>query len=370
MRQLRSHRYNQSVARRDPSRRLCARRRRATSLVEMLVVLLFVPLTLATVAFSLLTVHRADRKLIERMETQRAAHRLAVTLREDCQLSTNPSIVASDANVTTDSVATTDTSVKSNGHLLVLPQADGRRIEYSFGNGNVERRVRQGDSVIHQDLHRLGNHWSTQATVLEDSPRRLQLTILPVGPPQAGNFERTLEFVLRSKQTPSQPRVRRRRSALGLRRRRPIGRERRGVLLVVALVGLLVVGLFAGAALQRAVSGRGESRVRVRQWQSQWIADSAVQRVAAQLSLSPDYRGETWRVMVDGNTANTATAPDSNQPLPNNSIGVAIIRLEPSPDDARNLRVSITARYPADDVFGVQTTREFTLKTPSTGDSP
>lgn len=351
-------RYSDCFSRDRRPRRANACSRRAASLVELVVVLLFVPLTLGTVVFSLATVHRADRGLLERIETQRTAQRLALTLREDCRVST----IVTSPSPEADSPAIP--------RLLVFQQPDGSRVEYSLGDGQVERRVLRGEALVHRDSHHFSEHWSFRVSVLPGAPRVLQLKILPLGAPRAGRIERTFEFAVLTDGATPRPRRRGGRLGAGVARRR-MRRLRRGVLLVVALVGLLVVGLFTSAAFQRAIAGRREARVRARQWQSAWLADSAVRRASAQLAKAPTYRGETWRVTLDGTAAAAADSPSpANSLTPGTDAGVAVILVEPQTNDARRLRVSISARYPADDVFGVQSVREFTLPLPSPGDSP
>ena len=105
--------------------------------------------------------------------------------------------------------------------------------------------------------------------------------------------------------------------------------RRRGMILPIVLVALLVVAL-VGTAMARTVLLQRRSSRRVEQeQQSAWLADSALHRAQTKLAGDAEYKGETWNVSADQLQAGCS--------------GVAVIRIE-SVDDAK--RIVIEAVYP------------------------
>jgi Tfp pilus assembly protein PilV len=77
----------------------------------------------------------------------------------------------------------------------------------------------------------------------------------------------------------------------------PKGRGRRsGSGLVIALVTLLVVTSIMGSILHALLMELRQTRQTMNQVQAQWLADSAVERSAAQLSRNTEYPGERWTI--------------------------------------------------------------------------
>jgi Tfp pilus assembly protein PilX len=109
---------------------------------------------------------------------------------------------------------------------------------------------------------------------------------------------------------------------------------RRGAILVMALVTLLVVGLIAGLIVQRFLNTQRQMRREAQQLQAEWLAESAVTRGWLLLQANADYTGEEWQA----------------------AGGVATIRVEqpaapprnalPSDDGASTVQITVQARYP------------------------
>lgn len=112
---------------------------------------------------------------------------------------------------------------------------------------------------------------------------------------------------------------------------------RRGAILLVALVTLLVVTLLAGVVVRSYLHGHRQLRQQQDALQAQWLAESALARAAAQLRANADYVGETWQVEL---------AAADNQP----AAGSAEIKLEPVPDQPRMLRINVSASFPRDEL--------------------
>jgi type II secretory pathway component PulK len=134
------------------------------------------------------------------------------------------------------------------------------------------------------------------------------------------------------------------------------GRNRtRGITLVLALVCLLVAATIGATIVRTLVSEHRQVTRRQRQLQTLWVAESAIQRAAAQLAADPDYTGETWAI----------PAAAVGEPW----AATAIIRVEPAGGQAQLRRVSVTARYPDDPLEGVILERELSIPHVAGGES-
>ena len=132
-------------------------------------------------------------------------------------------------------------------------------------------------------------------------------------------------------------------------------KNRRGVALVLALVCLLVVAAIGTAIVQTLARERQQMQRQQLQTQTTWVAESAIQRAAGQLSMDAEYAGETWSI--------DAEAVGGQWPAE------AVIRIEPVESDETVRRVLVTARYPKRPQFGIVQEREIEIKLPTTGES-
>ncbi len=110
---------------------------------------------------------------------------------------------------------------------------------------------------------------------------------------------------------------------------------RRGSILVVVLVSLLVASMLGASLIRTVVVHHRQMRILGGQQQAFWLAEAGVQRAEAQLSKDAQYNGETWPVPAGvlgaSRTAEVkiqVTRPDG-QPL------VRAIRVEVVLDDGR-----------------------------------
>jgi type II secretory pathway component PulK len=72
--------------------------------------------------------------------------------------------------------------------------------------------------------------------------------------------------------------------------------DRRGLVLIVVMVCLVVFATLCGVLLKLALVE--QRQVRMQEWrlQAEWLAESGIERAAARLADSADYAGETWTV--------------------------------------------------------------------------
>ncbi len=121
--------------------------------------------------------------------------------------------------------------------------------------------------------------------------------------------------------------------------------RRRGMILPIVLIGLLVVALI-GSAMARTVLLQHRSARRAEQeQQAAWLADSALQRAQARLASDADYTGETWIV--------------SAAQLQSGFSGAAVIRVE-SVEGVK--RIVIEAVYPEHSLQRILQRREKQVK--------
>jgi type II secretory pathway component PulK len=131
--------------------------------------------------------------------------------------------------------------------------------------------------------------------------------------------------------------------------------SRRGAVLVLAMVCLLVVATIGVALTQLLVEEHRQARQRQYQLQALWLAESAVQRAATQLRVSPDYEGETWQI--------EARSMGSRWPAE------AVIRIEPVESEQMLRRIVVQARYPKRELYGVLQQRQILIQLPTAGES-
>lgn len=75
--------------------------------------------------------------------------------------------------------------------------------------------------------------------------------------------------------------------------------QRRGYVLVGAIICMLVASIVTTTVLQRSIRHRAEARRRLWQNQADWLAHSAIQKASRQLNGDKQYAGETWSPQLD-----------------------------------------------------------------------
>ena len=110
------------------------------------------------------------------------------------------------------------------------------------------------------------------------------------------------------------------------------GRSRRGVVMLVAMVCLVLVVLLLGALLRLAVTHRRQVRHEQIRLQADWLAEAAVERAVHRLNTDGDYEGETW----------TFTAAQ----LGGGQAGEATIRVNAVQENPEVRQIVVRATYP------------------------
>lgn len=116
-------------------------------------------------------------------------------------------------------------------------------------------------------------------------------------------------------------------------RRSPRLARRRGAALVVLIAAFAVIVGLAGVWSRRIVAEQRQLRRIADQTQTAWLAEAGVRRAAALLLADATFTGEEWSISPE----------ELGQPA-----GAAVqIAVEPA-DDGDAVRITATARYPAD----------------------
>jgi Tfp pilus assembly protein PilX len=110
--------------------------------------------------------------------------------------------------------------------------------------------------------------------------------------------------------------------------------KRRGTFVVVVLLCLIVLGILSGVLLRMVLAQRGQVRVDERRVQAEWLAEAGLERAAAQLAGTADYKGETWEI--------TAGALASRWPA---RVQIVVAQVEAHPGQRL---VRVRADYPPD----------------------
>ena len=76
-------------------------------------------------------------------------------------------------------------------------------------------------------------------------------------------------------------------------------RPRRGAILAIVLVSLLVAAMLGAGLTRTVLIHQQQMSVLTRQQQSYWLAEAAVQRTIRHIDDTSDYAGDTWEVPAD-----------------------------------------------------------------------
>jgi hypothetical protein len=116
--------------------------------------------------------------------------------------------------------------------------------------------------------------------------------------------------------------------------RRP---NRRGLVIIPALVCLVLVTLLCGVLLRQASLGRMAAHGEERRMQAEWLAESGLARASARLAADRGYRGETWGIPPDALGGRAGV------------VRIAVEPLEDTKTVRRRARVRAEADYPRGD---------------------
>lgn len=108
--------------------------------------------------------------------------------------------------------------------------------------------------------------------------------------------------------------------------------NRRGAVLIFAMIAVLLASVIGAALLKTALTQRRQARRAQNHSQSDWLAESGVERAAGQLSRDADYKGETWNVAASE--------------LGGSQAGRVVIQVVAVPSNTNRRRINVTADFP------------------------
>jgi type II secretory pathway component PulK len=123
--------------------------------------------------------------------------------------------------------------------------------------------------------------------------------------------------------------------------------HRRGVALIVVLIGLAATTLIVLSILKLIAVERQSVELQSRQMQAGWLADAALDRASARLAADANYRGETWTL-----SAKDIGGRDGAR------IAIRVEEVAGKPD---RRRVHVEADYPDDPERRSRQVRDATL---------
>lgn len=127
-------------------------------------------------------------------------------------------------------------------------------------------------------------------------------------------------------------------------------RERRGAILIYAMVAMLLATMIGGALVKTALARRQLARREQMRMQAEWLAESALNRAAAKLRNDADYTGENWNI------------PKSE--LVDEHDAAVTIRVVKDTNNSNRRQVTATATFPATGEHRAQVTRTIPVDIP------
>jgi hypothetical protein len=128
-------------------------------------------------------------------------------------------------------------------------------------------------------------------------------------------------------------------------RTRPDGR--RGAILVVAMMCVLLTSFLVVQVARMAVLTRDRNRGAHQSLQADWLADSGAARAVVRWQADPTYAGETWTIAADE--------------LGGSAAGKVTITVRPT--EAGGQKIVVTAEFPAGSPTAARRTRSFPIPT-------
>lgn len=131
---------------------------------------------------------------------------------------------------------------------------------------------------------------------------------------------------------------------------RPHRRQRRGAVLIMALVCLVLAVTIGGALLRWVVLEHKLLATRADESQTRWLAEAAVERAAARLSSDAEYSGEIWEIAADE--------------LRTGQAGRIELRIDAIEGQSRQRSITVVAEYPLDAGTPARVRKQITYQLP------
>lgn len=136
-------------------------------------------------------------------------------------------------------------------------------------------------------------------------------------------------------------------------RRRPRHRvtNRRGLMVLIALVCLLVITSIVGSMIKNAIFTRRELLVERDLRQTELLLQAGANRAATRLAAIPDFKGDAWDLPAAA--------------ISNNGTGRVITEIIRNPSN-QTFDIRVVAEYPLDRDFPIRRTQTFHIAASAT----
>lgn len=124
-------------------------------------------------------------------------------------------------------------------------------------------------------------------------------------------------------------------------------RPRRGSIVALVMIGLLVTSLLGLGLVQMLLVHHRQMETMGRRQQCFWLAEAGVQKAQRQLAEDPDYQGEKWTIPAD--------VLDAARPA------LVTIAVDKDPDSSAAGTIRVEARFPDEGIRRAVCRREFAL---------
>lgn len=124
--------------------------------------------------------------------------------------------------------------------------------------------------------------------------------------------------------------------------------KQRGMILILVLACLAIAAVLLVAGVKLAVSNHRLTRSFGWSVQARCLAESGVERAAAQLAADPNYSGETWKIPAEI--------------LGGDDAGIVKIEITPVSGESKRRLVKAQADFPDDSLDRVRYSKELTLE--------
>jgi len=123
---------------------------------------------------------------------------------------------------------------------------------------------------------------------------------------------------------------------------------RRGAILLMVMICLLIATLILGTLLKTAMTHRRQMRSEQMRMQADWLVESAIERAVHHLETDPNYQGETW----------TIPAADLN----NRDSGRVRIAIRKPADGSAGRILNVEAIYPVGTPRQAKRTKQISVR--------
>lgn len=117
--------------------------------------------------------------------------------------------------------------------------------------------------------------------------------------------------------------------------------DRRGAILVLALVCVAITMAIMSLLVRYAFLHRAAQQIQQHAAQANWLVESALDRAAARLAADPAYAGETWKISAAELQSTEAAAVEK--------AALVSIAVEPVAEQPNERTIKVVAEYPDGD---------------------